>query len=322
MLHGKSSGIVKVSRDTIAAAADALRAGKLVSFPTETVYGLGALAGDANAVAEVFAVKGRPAINPLICHVLDVPMAKRYVQWNDLAEKLAAAFWPGPLTLVLPRAADAPIALLASGLDTVAIRAPRHEVARALLVACDAGIVAPSANKSGRVSPTLAQHVRDEFCDEAIMILDGGACSVGIESTVVDCTDDAPVILRHGSVTAEDIKNATGMAAALADHSAKIKSPGMLLAHYAPSLPLRLNALDPKPDEVLLSFGNKIPAGAKQTFHLSRFGDLKEVAANVFALLRQADDATRFAGIAVMPVPEKGIGIAINDRLKRAAGAV
>ncbi len=293
-------------------AAQFLREGKLVAFPTETVYGLGGNAINDRAVAEIYAVKGRPQFNPLIVHLPDADTAREYVRWNDYADRLAARFWPGALTLVLPRMANCKISLLASaGLDTLAVRVPAHKLAQDLLHAAGVPVAAPSANRSGRVSPTTAQHVRDEFAD-AVAVLDGGACTVGLESTVVDITS-APVLLRPGSVTKEELERALDCTVQLHSGKGDKHSPGMLESHYAPSLPLRLNAREAREDEALLAFG-----AHKGALNLSEKGDLKEAAANLFAHLR-ALDSPKYKGIAVMPIPEDGLGAAINDRLKRAA---
>lgn len=305
---------------SVAKAAALLKAGSLVAFATETVYGLGADAGNDAAVAEIFALKGRPQFNPLIVHVDSVAMACGLVAWNDAAELLARTYWPGPLTLVLPRLPHARVSLLASaGGDTLAVRMPASAQARQLVAAAGFALAAPSANRSGAVSPTLARHVLEEFGNEVSLILDGGACAVGIESTVIDISADAPVLLRPGFVTQEQMEKTLGRK--FAQHSqgsGALKSPGMLLSHYAPKLPVRLNVTSPLPSEALLAFGSDVPPGAKRVINLSLSGDLKEAAANLFASLRALDSA-EFSGIAVMPIPESGLGVAINDRLSRAA---
>jgi L-threonylcarbamoyladenylate synthase len=300
----------------IVKAAEYLAEDKLVAFPTETVYGLGGNAFSDDVVAAIYETKGRPTFNPLIVHVSSQAEAEKYVAFNDTAKKLAAAFWPGPMTLVLPRRADCKLSLLVSaGLDTVAIRVPAHPLAQALLHAVKFPIAAPSANKSGHVSPTLAAHVREEF-GYAVMVLDGGACPVGIESTVIDLSENAPVILRPGSITQSDIEKIIGKVE-IAGKDGVLKSPGMLERHYAPNKKLRLNAKNIEPDEALLAFGPLL-AGATIIENLSVSGNLKEAAANLFRLLR-ALDASDAKSIAVMSIPEEGLGIAINDRLKRAA---
>lgn len=303
-------------------AADMIRAGKLVAFPTETVYGLGGDATNEKAVAAIYAAKGRPQFNPLIVHVTSRDEARTLVHWCERAEKLAATFWPGPLTFVLPRLENSPVALLASaGLDTIAIRCPAHPVAVALIHAAGRPIAAPSANASGRLSPTEALHVADSLGNNVDMILDGGACRVGLESTVIDLTQDgAPTILRHGGITKEQLEAIIGpVRLALHDDTAP-KSPGMLLSHYAPELPLRLNAMTAGTDEAFLTFGpeENFHGGALR-LNLSPSGDLIEAAAHLFAMLRELDQA-HFGGIAVAPIPMEGIGAAMNDRLNRAAG--
>lgn len=297
-----------------------IRHGQLVAFPTETVYGLGADAGNDDAVAAVFAVKDRPTFNPLIVHVAGLDEAERLVAFDDRARRLAVAFWPGPLTVVLPRRPGAPVSLLVSaGLDTVAVRAPRHPVARALLAACQRPVAAPSANRSGAVSPTTARHVAESFGAGIAMILDGGPCPVGIESTVVDLTG-VPALLRHGGIPAEEIEAVIGPVLLPGTASSPIegapRSPGMLQRHYAPRLPLRLDVAEPRRDEALLAFG-PVGAGGRT---LSATGDLREAAANLFAMLRELDRGP-YSGIAVSPVPDRGLGRAINDRLRRAASA-
>jgi L-threonylcarbamoyladenylate synthase len=300
-------------------AAALLRAGKLVAFPTETVYGLGADATSDAAVAAIFAAKERPRFNPLIVHVIDAAAARRLVRFDARAEALAARFWPGPLSLVLPRLEHCPISLLASaGLDSLALRVPGHPLPRALIRAVGRPIAAPSANRSGRVSPTTAQHVLDELDGRIAAVLDGGSCRVGLESTVLDLTGARPLLLRPGGVTAEAIEQAVGAIGRGGGDPAAPRSPGMLATHYAPSLPLRLNVAKPRADEALLAFGPRAPRGAREIRWLSRSGDLAEAAANLFAALR-AVDRPEFSGIAVMPIPEAGLGAAINDRLRRAA---
>ncbi|HEY8950776.1 MAG TPA: L-threonylcarbamoyladenylate synthase [Rhizomicrobium sp.] len=299
----------------IARAGEILRAGGLVAFPTETVYGLGADATNDNAVASIFAAKGRPQFNPLIVHVPDIAAAEAIVTFNPLARKLAQAFWPGALTLVLPRK-DAKLSLLVSaGLDTVAVRAPSGAVAQKLLAAAGRPIAAPSANVSGNVSPTLSSHVAEEFGENIDLILDDGAATLGLESTVIGFDGDKPVLLRLGATAREDIEKIAGPLAAAGE---KISSPGQLINHYAPRANLRLNAHNIEPGEALLAFGAQVPEGAAMTLNLSASGDVKEAAANLFAMLRELD-ASGAQAIAAMPVPEHGLGEAINDRLRRAA---
>jgi L-threonylcarbamoyladenylate synthase len=301
----------------IASAAALLRAGYLVAFPTETVYGLGGDATNERAVAEIFATKGRPHFNPLIVHVSGLTEAEALAVFDRRARLVAAQLWPGPLTLVLRRPDDSGLSLLVSaGLDTVAIRVPCHEVAQALLRETGRPIAAPSANRSGRVSPTEAAHVAEELGDRVALILDGGRTPVGLESTVLDLSGEAAVLLRPGGVTSEQLSELLGPIAMPA--AAKPKSPGMLASHYAPSLPLRLEASEAHPGEALLAFGPNAPPGFAEVEWLSRSGDLAEAAANLFAMLRRLDRPP-LTGIAVMPIPERGLGRAINDRLRRAA---
>jgi len=294
-----------------------LRAGRLVAFPTETVYGLGADATDEHAVAAIFAAKDRPRFNPLIVHVPGLAAAEAIAVFDERTRHVTAHFWPGPLSLVLPRRPEAGLSLLASaGLDTVAVRAPAHAVAQALLRAAGRPIAAPSANRSGHVSPTAAAHVAGELGGLVDLILDGGNCPVGLESTVLDLSGAVPALLRPGAVTLEQLTDLLGPIAGPGD--AETRSPGMLAHHYAPSLPLRLMASEARPGEAVLAFGGAAPPGFAEVLWLSRSGDLAEAAANLFALLRQLDRPS-FTGIAVVPIPEEGLGRAINDRLRRAA---
>lgn len=296
--------------DAIARAGALLRAGQLVAFPTETVYGLGADATNGEAVAAIFAAKGRPRFNPLIVHLATAAAAQDHVILSDTARKLAGAFWPGPLTLVAPRKSGSPLSLLVSaGLDTVAVRVPAHPVAAALLAAMGGAIAAPSANVSGHVSPTTAAHVAGELGGKLAMILDGGATPLGLESTVIGFDGAVPVLLRPGAIPRAEIEAIAGPLSAPDD---AIRSPGQLQSHYAPRVRLRLNAVMAGDDEALLGFGN-IPCA----MNLSPRGDLKEAAANLFAMLRALDDLGR--PIAVAPIPVHDLGEAINDRLARAA---
>lgn len=292
-----------------------LRAGRLVAFPTETVYGLGGDATNDRAVAAIFEAKGRPTFNPLIVHVAEAFDAAALVSVDDRALAVMARFWPGPLTLVLPRAPDSPVSLLASaGLDTIAVRQPDHPVARALIAATGRPLAAPSANRSGAVSPTLAEHVAESLGPRVSMILDGGPCRVGVESTVLDLSGDRPGLLRPGGVTVEALEAVLGTPLVRPTDGAHApRSPGMLESHYAPGLPVRLDATEPRPGEALLGFG-AVPG----TLNLSPSGDPAEAAANLFAMLR-ALDRSEFTGIAVAPIPDHGLGLAINDRLRRAA---
>jgi L-threonylcarbamoyladenylate synthase len=297
-------------------AARALREGRLVAFPTETVYGLGADASNGRAVAEVYAAKGRPAFNPLIVHVAAAEDAFGLGVFPEPARRLAQAAWPGPLSIVVPRRADCPVSLLASaGLDSIALRVPAHPVALALLQAAGRPVVAPSANPSGRVSPTTADHVRRHLGGKVAMILDGGRCRVGVESSVVSFLDDGPKLLRPGGLPRAEIEAIIGGALAVEEHSARPHAPGQLLSHYAPRAELRLNAAEPRNGEAYLGFG---PLHAHGPYTLSARGDLVEAAAALFGLLHEID-ATGVGRIAVAPVPHHGLGEAINDRLLRAA---
>lgn len=316
--------IEKATPETIAIAARYIEQGGLVAFPTETVYGLGADATNDFAVAGIFSAKGRPTFNPLISHVPNVMVAERYAVFDDRARKLAARFWPGPLTLVLPRHPDCAISLLVTaGLDTVALRCPAHPVALRLIAEARRPIAAPSANRSGHVSPTTARHVEEDLGDSVPIILDGGPTEVGLESTVLDASGPTLVILRPGLVSAEDITEATGepvsRAAPIADETDRPTAPGQLASHYAPRAKLRLNADKAHPGEGLLAFGPLPPSANGPVEQLSEARDLLEAAAHLFAALRRLD-ATGVETIAVMPIPsEPGLGEAINDRLARAA---
>ena len=304
-------------REAVDRAAAALRAGGLVLMPTETVYGLAADAANARAVAAVYEAKGRPSFNPLIAHVADVAMARRIARFDQRAEALAARFWPGALTLVLPvRDAEAVCDLARAGLETVAVRAPAHPLAHALIEAFGGPVVAPSANRSGRPSPTTLADALDETGGAAAAALDGGPCAIGLESTVVALLDE-PRLLRPGAVTRAEIEAVVGPLSE-AEADAK-RSPGRLTRHYAPNAPVRLNAEAPRPGEAYLAFGRSPPG--ERVFSLSPTGDLAEAAANLFSALRAAD-RTNPEGIAVASIPDAGLGEAINDRLKRAAGFV
>lgn len=303
----------------LADAADLLRGGDLLAFPTETVYGLGALASDSRAVARLYQLKGRPAFNPLIAHISDAEAAFGLGKPTRLAEKLAAAFWPGPLTLVLEKQPDCPVSQLATaGLDSIALRVPANQLARQLLAHLGAPIVAPSANPSGQLSPSTAAHVAAGLGGELRLILDGGPCEKGLESTIIDARGDRPVILRPGPVTAEMLAD-LGMPPlpnpAARNQMDQPLAPGQLASHYAPKKPLRLNAVARQGDEWLIGFGQLI-AGCDA--NLSETGDLIEAAARLFDLLHTAD-TTNCQRIAIAPIPEDGLGAAINDRLQRAA---
>ncbi|WP_315757088.1 L-threonylcarbamoyladenylate synthase [Bradyrhizobium sp. SZCCHNRI2007] len=309
----------------IAQAAATFARGGLVAFPTETVYGLGADAANAAAIARLYQAKGRPAFNPLIAHVADIAAAQRIGRFDATAERLAAAFWPGPLTLVVPQAADCTVADLATaGLDTVAIRIPSHPIARALLAAFAGAVVAPSANISGHVSPTTAAHVAADLSGRIDLILDGGPVEVGVESTIVGCFDE-PTLLRPGGVPSEAIEAVLGRAlarpAAETDTSEQPLAPGMLTSHYAPRAAVRLDASEVAAGEALLAFGPVTLPGADQAaaiLNLSPLGDPAEAAMHLFGYLRSLD-AKGARSIAVMPIPNDGLGEAINDRLRRAA---
>lgn len=317
--------------ETIARAAELIRSGNLVAFPTETVYGLGADATNGEAVAKIFAAKGRPSFNPLISHGANLDMFLGEAGFDDRALSLADKFWPGPLTMILPKKETGKISDLAcAGLNTVALRVPNHPVALDLIAKAGTPIAAPSANASGTLSPTAPHHVADSLGDAVPLILAGGATQFGLESTVVDLTGTETVIVRAGALTAEDIADCIG-AAVTYELSAtdKPRSPGQLLRHYAPNIQMRLRAIDIEKDEALLAFGSPKFMGVKgggkasdlpedQIRNLSESGDLLEAAANLFAMIRELDHP-KFKAIAVMDIPNTGIGIAINDRLKRAS---
>ncbi|OYU03509.1 MAG: threonylcarbamoyl-AMP synthase [Sphingomonadaceae bacterium PASS1] len=297
----------------ITAAMELLRSGQIVAIPTETVYGLAADASNADAVAKIYAAKGRPDFNPLIVHVADQSAAESLAEFSPMAQQLAQAFWPGPLTLVLPLRTDADIAgAVTAGLPTIALRCPAHPVMQALLKKTGLNIAAPSANKSGGISPTRAEHVLAGLGGAVPMILDGGPCSAGLESTIVAVRDKGWQILRPGPVTAADIERVlrTSPSAASGDN---IEAPGQLASHYAPSKVVRLNAIQPEPGEWHIGFG-----AIEGNNNLSVSGDLAQAAANLFDALHRAD-ASAALTIAVAPIPHEGIGVAINDRLQRAS---
>lgn len=309
----------------VAQAAQVLRAGGLVALPTETVYGLACDATDPRAVARLYAAKGRPSFNPLIAHVPDLAAARRVGHFSEEAERLAAEFWPGPLTLVVPAIEGATSELARAGHASVAIRVPAHEVARAVLEAAGRPIAAPSANRSGHVSPTNAAHVFADLNGAIDLILDGGPTSVGIESTILDCTGPVPAVLRPGGLARESIEAVLGHRLARRkiskDKAEALIAPGMMSSHYAPSVPVRLDASAVRPGEALLTFAGALPPGseaAKAVLDLSPSGDLIEAAANLFAHMR-ALDAAGATGIAVVPLPTEGLGEGIRDRLERAA---
>lgn len=305
----------------LAACVAQLKKGDAIGLPTETVYGLAADACSGAAIARVYELKDRPSFNPLICHVANISMAEKLGVFNAAAKKLADAFWPGPLTLVVPRRADCPVDPLASaGLDTLALRVPAHHVAQQLIADFGGPLVAPSANPSGRLSPSTAAHVTTLMPD--INVLDGGACTIGVESSIVGCLDDTPLWLRAGGLARADIEAvlATKLVdlPAQDDETAKL-APGRLARHYAPKVELRLNADTAHDDEWLIGFGPDAPKECR--FTLSPMGDLSEAAANLFAVLHEADAQAEIAGkkLAIMAIPQSGLGEAVNDRLARAA---
>ncbi len=306
--------LLDTSATAIARAAGLLRDGGLVSFPTETVYGLGADARNDSAVASIYAAKGRPSFNPLIVHLADVSAVSCYCDFTPTAQRLAQAFWPGALTLVLPLKDDAGISkLVTAGLSTLAVRVPDHPTANAVLGAFDGPIAAPSANPSGRISPTTAAHVVAGLDGLIDAVVDGGACGVGVESTIVDCTGDVPVLLRAGGIPEAELVACLGVPLAAAPVTATPNAPGQLASHYAPRGQLRLNAPQVEAHETLLGFGDVDAA-----LNLSPSGDTVQAAANLFAMMHELD-AMGAKHIAVSPIPTHGLGQAINDRLRRAA---
>jgi L-threonylcarbamoyladenylate synthase len=319
--------LIEAGAQALKRATQVLAAGGLVAFPTETVYGLGADAGNGEAVARLYDAKGRPSFNPLIAHVADIAAARSLARFDHTAERLAAAFWPGPLTLVLPRLADCPVAELATaGLDTVAVRVPSHPVARDILSSFGRPVVAPSANRSGHVSPTTAQHVLADLHGRIELIVDGGPTPMGLESTIVACFD-RPMLLRPGALPRTEIERIVALADAPPGVEASVDAgvvpiaPGQLASHYAPRARLRLAARSVQRGEALLAFGPATIEGAAQAvrvLNLSPRGDLIEAAANLFSHLRALDQSGATM-IAVMPMPHEGLGEAINDRLERAA---
>lgn len=335
---------------TIAAAAQSLRAGKLVAFPTETVYGLGARATSEEACAAIYEAKGRPSFNPLIVHFATSEKAQEAVVFNSKAHALSKAFWPGPLTLVLPKRSDCFIAERCSpGLDSLAVRIPAHPLAQALLQSCHFPLAAPSANASGKISPTTAEHVAQSLAGSGLeQVLDGGPCSLGLESSVLDLTEEEnPILLRPGTLGREAVEALIGpitLQVSLMERQEQkafpcsgssdpvfpvsvfrcLVSPGLLKSHYAPSLPVRLNATCVSGQEALLAFGSTPLKGAAVSVNLSETGDLHEAARNLFNALHQLDKAGKEKGLstlAVMPLPHEGAGIALNDRLRRAAAS-
>lgn len=323
--------IKQATADTIQEAARLLQAGELVAFPTETVYGLGADATHAQAVTKIYTLKNRPSFNPLICHVPDLDAVTQLAVCNERTRAIAQAFWPGPLTLVLPQLPDNGVAEIATaGLPTIAVRVPQHPTALALLKAVGRPVVAPSANPSGEVSPTSALHVAKSFADRAPFILADGSSTVGVESTILDLSQEMPILLRPGSVTREEIEAVIGpVQLPTSANPDQITAPGQLTRHYATDTPLRLKAVDVRAGEALLAFGSvkfigvagigfakDMPAHLYR--NLSAEGDLNEAAANLFRMMRDLDQSGA-SSIAVMAIPDTGIGLAINDRLQRAA---
>jgi L-threonylcarbamoyladenylate synthase len=306
--------------DGKAQALQRLARGECVAIPTETVYGLAGDATNGMAVARIFEMKGRPRFNPLICHVCDVEMASRYGEIGPVARRLAAAFWPGPLTLVVPAISSSGISELATaGLGTIGLRCP-DSGARQLIGAFGKPLAAPSANRSGRISPTTAQHVAEEFPGSGLLVLDGGACREGIESTIVKVEGDTLSLLRPGSITAEQLEAASGLPVALSTGKA-IEAPGMMASHYAPQAMVEINVTACPAGAALLAFGpgnNRYRSGASAILNLSADGDLREAAANLYAMLKELD-AGKPKLIVVEPIPNHGLGIALNDRLSRAA---
>ena len=306
--------IVPILPETIALAAEILSEGGLVAIPTETVYGLAADAANPEAVARLYEAKGRPRFNPLIAHVSSWEMAEREAEFSPLARTCAEAFWPGPLTLVLPARSGGRVSDLArAGLETLAVRWPKHRAAAALIEAFGRPLVAPSANRSGHVSPTRAEHVAEDLGERISLILDGGPCDVGMESTILGFQDGEPVLLRPGGVATETISARLGRSVRPYSSEAGINAPGQMKSHYAPKARLRLNATAREEGEGFLAFGPFVPGDLS----LSTSGDLVEAAANLFEMLRSLD--TQFERIAVSPIPATGLGEAINDRLERAA---
>lgn len=312
-MHKKNTQILSSEEHDLDQAATLLLAGQLVAFPTETVYGLGADARQGQAVAAVYEAKGRPSFNPLIAHLPSIDAAQRYVQWSAQAQTLADAFWPGPLTLVLPLRQDHGISpLVTAGLDTLAVRIPAHPTAHKLLALVDGPVAAPSANPSGRISPTTAAHVSAGLNGRIAAIVDDGACGVGLESTIVGLATLQPILLRPGGLAAEEIEAVLGHPLMQRDAHDALTAPGQLLSHYAPNEQVRLNAMQAKAGELMLGFG-----AMACELNLSEAGDLAEAAANLFGHLHQLDALNK--PIAVAPVPTHGLGVAINDRLHRAA---
>ncbi len=312
------SGIYKALEDNIIKGAEIIKNGGLVSFPTETVYGLGASIFNPKAVAGIFEVKGRPSFNPLISHIAKIDDMREFVLVDDRALELAKAFWPGPLTFVLPRKDDNPsLDIVCAGLKTMTVRCPNHKVALELIEKAGVPIAAPSANRSQTISPTTAEAVYESLGDSVDMILDGGQCLVGVESTILDLTTSKAVLLRAGGVTKEEIEKVLNEEVFVSDGNPdKPTSPGQMLKHYAPSKKFRINAIKPMEDELYIGFGDEFDFGE---LNLSKSGDLREAASNLFSFMRMADKNSNYDRIAMAPIPNEGVGLAINDRIKRAS---
>lgn len=303
--------------ENISRAAEIIKNGGLVAFPTETVYGLGANVYDSKAVASIFAAKGRPSFNPLISHIADFDFLPEYAQTDSRVIALAQKFWPGPLTFVLKRLEhNLSIDLACAGLPTVTVRMPNHPTALSLIQKSGVPIVAPSANRSQTISPTTAEHVYQSLGDKVDLILDGGACQVGVESTIIDMTGRDIVLLRAGGIALEDIETFLDEEVLISHGNPDLpSSPGQMLKHYAPSHPLRINAQTREDDEFYIGFGNCPDAD----LNLSPSADLHEAAANLFAYMRLADEQEKFKKLAMAPIPQTGLGLAINDRIRRAS---
>ena len=319
----KPANIMKATDQVLNEAQKLLSYGALVVFPTETVYGLGADATNEKAVKEIYQVKGRPSFNPLIVHVVDVNAAKKVAKFNDTALILAKKFWPGPITFILPLKKTANLApSVTAGLNTVAVRSPNNKVALKLLALCKHPICAPSANKSQKISPTKAIHVHQSLQKDDLLILDNGKSKIGLESTILDCTKDNPVIVRQGAITLEQIKKVIPTVSEL--HVLNDKNPtapGQLKRHYAPTLNTTINAKSAGKNDVLIAFG-KLPLwakNAKKVLNLSPTGDLTEAAKNLYATMHKADDAKKYTAIKIVAIPNKGVGKAINDKLVRSS---
>ena len=311
------NNIYKNSQDTISKAAKTILDGGLVAFPTETVYGLGANAYNAKAVASIFEAKSRPSFNPLISHIAEIDFLRTYAKTDERVFALAEKFWPGPITFVLPRIDDNPaLDLACAGLSTVTVRMPNHQVALDLIKKSGVPIVAPSANKSQSISPTTAQHVFESLGSNVDMIIDGGQCKVGVESTIIDLTGKNVVMLRAGGVSKEELEEFLNQEVLISHGNPDLpSSPGQMLKHYAPTHEFRINATSKEDDEFLIGFGDVPDAN----INLSHDANLCEAAANLFAYMRIADAQNKFGKIAMSPIPETGLGLAINDRIRRAA---